>query len=322
MKLRFIIFLFFISFDIAFAETSTKYDSLRIEAEMTYDVPLEKADEVWSWLQTDFKNGWQTKGTNFKTFNDIENFVDTYFDTPELSLSKLYAGLRHRRRFFPDGAVKELIQLKQPYASKLNIENAEGQLRGEIKFELRMPTVVGGPESVKDSTSIFQLIKNSQKNALVERMLLLNVEAKRLSPLLTIRQERKRVYFRENDKQFFTVTLDLASSRKLWLSRKFAQLDIEIGEIAFTEATPEFRQRLLDYQAELQSALLKRFPELIRNQTPKIVMMLNKYQQAGMLAKLVIRFGEWLYYMISFLLFIIVLCFIGSKKKRLSLNNI
>ena len=122
-------------------ETATleKFDTLRLENEITFDVPVERAEEVWGWLNQRFKSGFQSHGYNLATFPEIEEFADTYFDSPELTLIKREIGLRHRRRFFPNGEVKELIQIKKPNspvitgADTLN-DVSEKQTRGELKF--------------------------------------------------------------------------------------------------------------------------------------------------------------------------------------------
>jgi hypothetical protein len=42
------------------AQTLEKFDTLRLENEMTFDVPLEKGEEVWSWLTQTFGKGFQS----------------------------------------------------------------------------------------------------------------------------------------------------------------------------------------------------------------------------------------------------------------------
>jgi hypothetical protein len=291
---------------------ATKYDSLRLENEITFDIPLEQAEPVWQWMQSHFKTAWQSKSEKFDTFTEIEQFTDTYYDTPEHSLINRSIGLRHRRRFYPDGEIKELIQLKQPYDSN----EKDQQTRGELKFELKTASVsFDQGEHDYLNNNLLQIVKNVQRPLLIERLKNLNVNARRLRPALSLRQERRRIYFRQNGNQFFTLTLDLASAKKLWVKGRFAQLDIEIGEIAFTEASEVKRQQFLEIQQELQNLLINKFPNIKRNQTPKIVQMFKVIRAQGLISSIILRFGASVLLFVGIVILGLVLCF-GSKTRK------
>jgi hypothetical protein len=119
----------------------------------------------------------------------------------------------------------------------------------------------------------------------------MGVSPDRVRPFLAIEQQRRRVYFRENGNQFLTVTLDFAKTQKLWVKAKFVQLDIEIGEIAFTLADDAKREKLLAIQGDIFGMIKSRFPDIKRNQVPKVVQMVNVVRNQGMWSYLTVRYG-------------------------------
>lgn len=273
------------------AQSLQKFDTLRLENEMTFDVPIEKAEEVWSWLNARFGKGWHSRNATFATFPEVEEFVDTYFDTPEQTFISRGIGVRHRRRFYPNGEIKELIQIKQPHAAMSGGEGSEKQTRGEVKFDLRAPTITYQHRGDFLNEELLLIVKREHVDALRARLSEMGADPERVRPFITLEQQRRRVYFRENGTQLLTVTLDFASARKLWVKGRFVQLDIEIGEIAFTLADDAKRQKLLAIQNEIQGLLRERFPELKRNQTPKVVQMVQVIRSQGVVPYLTLRYG-------------------------------
>ena len=295
-------------------QAQPKFDALRLENDTTLDVPLEQGETLWEWLKVNFKEGWRSERTTLHTRSDVEQFGDTYFDVPERALIKQFAGLRHRRRFYPNGEVKELIQLKSFNGAASGLIDEVKQLRGEVKFELKDSTVFPGEEGDYDAERLLSLLKKSHIPLLAARLSDLGVNINRVVPLITLKQERRRIYFKEGDRDAFTVTLDIASSKKLWLKARFIQLDIEINEISFTKADIIERQRMLDIQQELLDKIQGAFPDVVRNQTPKVVTMIKKYEEQGLLAALVIRFGELFFLLSALLLLILVLILLRIRR--------
>lgn len=314
---RFTLVCFFLGFStcllpfLAGAQSLAKFDTLRLENELTFDVPTEKAEEVWAWLKSTFGPGWRSQGITFQTFPEVEEFADTYFDTPEMTFISQGIGVRHRRRFYPDGAIKELIQIKQPHAAMSTGEGSDKQTRGEIKFEPRAPTITYREGADLLNEEILQIVKREHLEPLRARLSEMGAMPDRVAPFMAIEQQRRRVYFRDNGTQLLTVTLDLASTKKLWVKGRFVQLDIEIGEIAFTTADEAMRQKLLLIQQDLQTKLLARFPELKRNQTPKVVQMVNVVRAQGIIPYVVLRFG-WTVPLVAAL---VVLCMVLMCKQ-------
>jgi hypothetical protein len=277
----------------SFAQPKTleKFDTLRLENEMTFDVPMAKAEEVWTWLNETFGPGFSSHGFVFKTFPEVEEFADTYFDVPELSLINQGIGVRHRRRFYPSGEIKELIQIKQPHQAVGGGEGSEKQTRGELKFEPRGPTITYRHTGDFLNEDLLRIVRKEHLAPLRARLSEMGVAPDRVRPFMAIEQQRRRIYFRENGSQFLTVTLDFAKTQKLWVKARFVQLDIEIGEIAFTLADEAQRERLLGVQRDVYDLIKSRFPEIERNQVPKVVQMLQVIRAQGDFDYITVRWG-------------------------------
>lgn len=291
-----------------------KFDTLRLENEMTFDVPMERAEEVWTWLTETFGPGFRSHGFVFKTFPEVEEFADTYFDVPELSLIKQGIGVRHRRRFYPNGEIKELIQIKQPHAAVGSGEGNEKQTRGEVKFEPRGPTITYRHTGDFLNEELLRIVRKEHLEPLRARLAEMGVSPERVRPFLAIEQQRRRVYFRENGSQFLTVTLDFANTSKLWVKARFVQLDIEIGEIAFTLADEAKRERLLGVQRDVYNLIKGRFPEIQRNQVPKVVQMVHVVRDQGMLPYLVVRLGWALPLVVALTTLCVLLVWYGRRR--------
>ena len=300
------------------AQTLEKFDTMRLENEMTFDVPLEQAEEVWSWLNATFGGGFQSHTANFKTFPEVEEFADTYFDVPEMTLINQGIGVRHRRRFYPNGDIKELIQIKQPHTAVGEGEENENQTRGEVKFELRGPTITYRHSEDFLNEELLRIVKKEHLAPLRARLSDMGVSPDRVRPFIAIEQQRRRVYFRENGNQFLTVTLDFAKTQKLWVKAKFVQLDIEIGEIAFTLADAAQREKLLAIQGDIFGMIKSRFPDIKRNQVPKVVQMVNVVRNQGMWSYLTVRYG----WSLPLALSLATLCGVLLLRRRRSSGNL
>ena len=300
------------------AQTLEKFDTMRLENEMTFDVPLEQAEEVWSWLNATFGGGFQSHTANFKTFPEVEEFADTYFDVPEMTLINQGIGVRHRRRFYPNGDIKELIQIKQPHTAVGEGEENENQTRGEVKFELRGPTITYRHSEDFLNEELLRIVKKEHLAPLRARLSDMGVSPDLVRPFIAIEQQRRRVYFRENGNQFLTVTLDFAKTQKLWVKAKFVQLDIEIGEIAFTLADAAQREKLLAIQGDIFGMIKSRFPDIKRNQVPKVVQMVNVVRNQGMWSYLTVRYG----WSLPLALSLATLCGVLLLRRRRSSGNL
>lgn len=296
------------------AETDPKFNTLRLENEVIFDIPLEQTENVWAWMQSKFSNGWTSNNLKLQTFKDIEQFADTYFDTRSLVLINQANGLRHRRRFYPNGDVKELIQFKQSSLGNKNDFSSVEQTRNELKYDLAYPTVIPGLNQDYNDENIETITKKSHRPLLNEHLAPYQIDISELLPIVSIRQERRRIYFRDNGKQLFTLTLDIAKPKKGFLTTDFSQLDIEIGELAFTNSNENERSQLLKVQEDLRKLLLTDLPFIKRNQTPKILMAKKTFEDTYFLGRIIFQYGDLLPVLILMILFLALITLIPKKK--------
>ncbi len=266
-------------------------DTVRFENETSLDVPDSKIDSFWEGLKSRYGNGWKFGNEEFTSKLDIEQFKDTYFDTPERQLVKEWTGLRHRRRYFSNGETKELIQLKFTPLGKKALLSAPEQTRNELKYTLTAPTIGTFAERYINQESLLRIMEPDERDLFSARMEEVGVNAKRLKPLISLNQERRRVYLRYNGEKVFTLTLDIATSEQNFVKAKFAQLDIEISELVFTASTQQKKEHWLDVQQALFKDLKTQFPYLVQNQTPKVVRMLQVIEEKGPVASFVFWYG-------------------------------
>ncbi len=294
------------------AQEGSRYDRVRLENETMLTVPADKAEPVWSFLKARFKNGFTLDNMHFQTVESIETFKDVYYDTPEKTLLKQWGGLRHRSRIGERGEFKELIQMK--LTPKFE-ENKEDQVRNELKFELEQSDTSIRTE--EDTNELLHLVKRGQRSKLKRRLEDLNIDPMRVKRFLVLTQERRRIYFRQGDKQFFTITLDITESRKLWLRAVFSQLEVEIGENAFTGADDVLRERFSTMQRALFQEIDAAFPGLTQDQAPKVVKVYSMMTSQGRLSKFLVDYGEGVVVLFVLMLALVILLSISPISRVL-----
>lgn len=270
---------------------------VRLENETMFAVPMDRVEPLWNFLRERFQGTQSLVGYNLRTVESVEQFADTYFDTPDRKLLHQWAGLRRRQRIGEGGEKKELIQLK---VTPRYLEDKNDQNRYEVKFARRHDS---GREA-DDVNEILSLVRHSQKDALRENLAKLGVKVEKLERFMSLRQERRRIYFRVGDRQLFTITLDITNARALWATGEFGQLEFEISENAFSNADPAERERLLTLQKTLMELVESQTGKLVQDQAPKVVKMYEQFENRNFLGRLAIDFQIWVYLAIGFALFI------------------
>jgi hypothetical protein len=239
---------------------------VRIENEAKLKVPQEITEQVWTWLQERYKDStWLNRdGRTFtSTFGD-EIFVDRYFDTPDLKLLGLESGVRHRSRIVTEGSAKrkdgrQLVQVK------LSRHDGVGLERSEIKYTVDTPA---GVDSANE-TSVLSLLDRSDRAAMSRRLADIGVDPTQLRPMVTLDQNRRRVYVADQNGPFATVTLDMVSTSGWWQSVAFTEIELELNEIRYTEADEKTRLWMHALNEVIQADLVARFPGIAQDQTPK-----------------------------------------------------
>lgn len=240
---------------------------VRIESEIKLFVPHELEEQVWAWLEERYADcGWLSYGDSTFTaeFGD-ENFRDVYFDTPSLDLLSEQSGIRHRSRQVLSGAAmgkdgRQLLQIK------LNQSDPTGLARGEIKFRVAPSTRL---RTVDDGHAMIGLVQKDQREEMKARVRDLGLDPYSMQPILTVLQNRRRVYVSDQHGAFATLTLDRCSTDSWGSSARWTEIELELNEVRYTEANEEGRQAMEAVNNAIQSDLLQAFPSIVQDQTPK-----------------------------------------------------
>lgn len=268
----------FILFLIAVPSTAAQEpDGIRIESEAKLKVPLEQADDVWAWLQTRYTDAsWLARdGYEFRAAFGDEDFTDTYFDTADLVMLGQQSGVRYRVREVNSGPAiakddRQLLQLK------LNRDDPTGLARSEIKFnagplELR-------PKSDDDVHPMIGLVQRNERQEMKAAFQSLGLDPYAMRPILTLQQNRKRVYIDDQFGAFATLTLDLCSTTSWGADLRWAEIELELNEIRYTVADEATRLWMESTILAIQNDLQQAFPRIEQDQTPKYNTTFNRIE--------------------------------------------
>jgi adenylate cyclase class IV len=256
----------------------------RTEQEERLAIPVEKVQEVWSYLQnryvTDIEH-LQKMDPLFSSYASEEDFSDTYFDTSKRQLLQMQGGVRHRKRINltnPEDpkSGRELIQLKVSGVSNNQLE------RGEMKFEVKY---YDNKKSIDDLHPMLGIVKRSQRDQLKSELTRLGLDPYDMSPVLTIKDRRRRVYILKDKKPFISISLDHATSEVGGKKAEFAEVEEELNEIAFTEASAETKQYMESINAIIINDLKEKFPDIKQDLTPKYNRVYKQLETKGAFRK-------------------------------------
>jgi hypothetical protein len=266
------------------------YNKIRVEQEDKLTIPLDKAKEVWAYMEERYvknKDFARSQDTAFATRWSLEEFWDTYYDTPSMQLYDKQSGVRHRRRInLSDTADRksgrELMQIK------LN-DIAENPLeRGEIKFQIERPREFSDPD---DTHPMIGIVKRSHRREFKERLATLGLDPYSMRPILTVHDMRSRIYWTIGGKPFLSISFDQADSKLWWGRHHFVEVEPELNEIVFTEASEETRKRMEVVLHNIVADLRGKFPFITQDLKPKYNKSFDALSgQIPMLTTLV-RFG-------------------------------
>jgi hypothetical protein len=253
--------------------TGAGNDNARIEYETKLRVPLEQLDEVWEWLGVRYADcSWLNLEDEvgrptyvFQAEFGDEDFTDTYFDTPDLRMLAKEGGVRRRRRVVHSGPATEKDS-RQLLQIKLDHGDVTGVARAEIKFEV--PTN-GTGNSLDAAHPLLNLVHKNQREEFYAIFRALNIDAYTMQPVLTLQQNRRRVYLSDQAGAFATLTLDLCSTSSWGTNLKWAEAELELNEIRYTEANAVEQQRMAQVIEKIQGDLQQTFPSMVQDQMPK-----------------------------------------------------
>lgn len=248
----------------------------RIEEEDKITVPLDKIDEVWKFLNDHYiKDASSIKAISPKISASTanEDFTDTYFDTPKLELLAQKDGVRHRRRYNltnPEDrkSGRELVQIKTSGIS------ANALQRAEVKFDVKYPTKISSRE---DSHPVIGLIDPGQRQEFKDQVTALGINPESLKPILTLYDQRQRIYWSFDGKPFISFSLNHVASNLFWAKAEFAEIEPELNEVTFTEASVEDRKYMEEVNAKIINELKSELPYLKSDLTPKYNKTFNQF---------------------------------------------
>ncbi len=251
---------------------------VRIEQEAKLTVPAEKAGEVRRWLEEHFvtdQTAIKKLNQNLKVTMYMEDFVDTYFDTPDLWLSKNNHGVRYRVRENLTNAAdpksgRELVQIKLSGISANNLN------RGEYKFKVDHGKQLDTPEGL---SPVMRLIDPKERPSFKQQISELKINPFSLKPIVVIYDDRQRIYLELEGKPFTSISLDHVTSNWGWGKVEFWEIEPELNEITYTEAGSEKRVVMEQLNKKIIEEIRLKFPQITQDQTPKYSKVINQLKQ-------------------------------------------
>lgn len=248
-------------------------EEVRIEDDLSLSYPVGKTDEIVAHLKSKYIDATsfvKSLGPNFTSSFGDEDFTDIYFDTPNLDLYKRKIGLRHRLRVNRLDSEdrkngRELIQLKLSGDDKFTDTDNSGS-RNEIKYEVVRPETIADRD---DKHQLLGLIARDQRDDFKDRIKELGLDVYKLRPILTIKQRRQRVYINRDNATFVSFSMDDSQSRRWWAKAEFSQLELELNELAYTEADEVERERMKEIRKSMVKDLREHFDYLKSDKTIK-----------------------------------------------------
>lgn len=232
----------------------------RLESEYKLAIPNDQVDEVWNYLQHTFgQAAVDLGGIQLHGKSATEIFIDRYFDVEDGRFSEAEISLRHRKRFVDGQLIKQLIQLKTPHSE-------DKVIRKEIKFEA---------DDNKQTTdaharhAFLKHLKYADKERMAYHLSPYDVRPDELQAALKLKQKRQRIYLSdEAGESFATLTLDEVQHASFPF-QTFAELELELNEIRYTEADDQGRTEMEKVNSEIKNRLFGKFPMLKVDQRSK-----------------------------------------------------
>lgn len=266
---------------------------MRIDSQITLNIPLEQAQEVYAYLRRTYAEddtklrhafpGLELRGDRAV---DVSLFTDRYFDTPELALYGSGNTVRHRNRINTTNpedrkSGRHLVQLKLTPPGRFD-------LRTELKFDVRSPTKYREEDDGHPLIGIVERVQRSEFKSALRRI---GIEPATLRSSITIQQQRSRIYLYLAGENILSFSVDEFSSRIWWVKAESASVDIGLVENVFTAASPEKRQEMWAIREFMVADLKRNFPMLKVTSEEKYSIILSKIESRLPWLRFIMRHG-------------------------------
>lgn len=259
-------------------------EGVRTQNDLVITFPNDKADEIWKYLKDKYSTHneflkQKFPGYNFTVAIEEDNFSDDYFDNNNLDLFNKQNSVRHRFRTSltnPDDrkSGRELMQMKLSH----DVNNAI--VRDQLKWNLTIKTNQGkNIATPEDASALISLIKPNQRTDFENAVYKLAIDPFKLKKILTIQQRRRRLYVSWEGQSIVTLSVDEGTSKLLWSTAKFSEMEQQLSEIAYTQADNATQKAEIEIRAAIVDDLQQKFPFIKRSGEPKYNTVFNFFEK-------------------------------------------
>lgn len=263
-------------------------EGARVDSQITLAMPDNKVDEVYQYLRDTYgthdnllKNAFPDLDLNGQSQEDVSEFVDDYYETPDFDFFHSMSSVRHRHRsnlVNPEDVKngRELIQVKTTPFGRFD-------LRTEVKFLV---------QPLKDDIHpLVGIVDDKQRTDFKNVLTNIGINPYNLRHIFSLRQVRRRVYLNWGTENFFSFSVDTGEARMLWGVGKFASVDLGLVEKVYTPAGVEKREKMVEIKNFILKDLQDHFPYLAQNSDDKYNIIIN--QLSSQIPKFKLLFKLW-----------------------------
>jgi hypothetical protein len=143
-----------------------------------------------------------------------------------------------------------------------------------------------------DLHPVLSLVRRSERDSLRQVMHDVGIDAEDLREALVLNQSRRRMYLHRDNVMWGQLSLDVVDSSKWWRTVRFAMIEVANDEMTYHIASPEKQAWLEHLQDEMKADLLRAFPELRVDLTPKYSYTFNMFNERFLWFPLAMRY-QW-----------------------------
>ena len=224
-----------------------------------YLVPGHLADSLWQHLLRTYHTGALKKiNARYTAQVQQQTYVDEYFDDARQTLQRHQHSLRLRRVFAGKHVDRSWLQLK------ISPRPRQRPTRQLVSFNLNDRPDKQGRDP---GHPFLRLVRQADRHQLDSLLAALGVQSPDLRPVLSLYQQRRQLYLRDNGNDLALLSLDGVASEDG--QARFYELELSLDESRYTLADTRQRQRLSQVLDLVQLDLSRHFPGLRQDPRPK-----------------------------------------------------